>query len=82
MVSKTRLLLLLMVAAVPLGCSHKTMHENYGKSVSKNTLMQTVNLSASQESHPDVKMDGQKAADVVRNYRKETPKADTADLTK
>ncbi|MCW8917649.1 MAG: hypothetical protein OQL08_02380 [Gammaproteobacteria bacterium] len=82
MVSKTRLLLLLIVAAVPLGCSHMTMQENHGKSVSKNTLMQTVNLSASQESHPDVKMDGQKAADVVRNYRKESPKADTADLTK
>jgi hypothetical protein len=58
------------------------LHENYGKSVSKNTLLQTENVSASQESHPDVKMDGQKAADVVSNYRKERPEADAADLTK
>ena len=32
--------------------------------------------------HPDVKMDGQKAATVVDNYRSERPEADTADLTK
>jgi hypothetical protein len=57
------------------------MDEDYGKSVSKNILLQTENLSASQESHPDVKMDGQKAAQVVDNYRNETPKADAADLT-
>jgi hypothetical protein len=58
------------------------MHEDYGKSVSKNTLLQTENVSAPQESHPDVKMDGQKASDVVTNYRKERPEVDSTDLTK
>jgi hypothetical protein len=82
MANNTRLILLLMVVALPLGCSRMALHENYGKSVSKNTLLQTENVSASQESHPDVKMDGQKAADVVSNYRKERPEADAADLTK
>ena len=82
MSNKTRLLLLLAIVALPLGCSRMTLHEDFGKSVSKNTLLQTVNISASQESHPDVKMDGQKAADVVSNYRKEGPEVDSADLTK
>lgn len=80
--NKTRLLLLLTVLVLPLGCSRMTLHEDYGKSVSKNMLLQTVNISASQESHPDVKMDGQKAADVVSNYRKEGPEVDAEDLTK
>ena len=82
MANKTRILLLLTIVAVPLGCSRMTLHEDYGKSVSKNTLLQTVNISAPQESHPDVKMDGQKAADVVSNYRKEGPEVDSTDLTK
>ena len=82
MTNKTRLLLLLMVAAVPLGCSRMTLHEDYGKAISKNTLLQTVNVSAPQESHPDVKMDGQKAADVVSNYRQQKPEVDAEDLTK
>jgi uncharacterized protein YcfL len=82
MASNMRILLLVVVASVPLGCSHMTMHEDYGKSVHKNTMLQTLNISASQESHPDVKMDGQKAADVISNYRKERPEVDTADLTK
>ena len=82
MANKTRILLLLTIVAVPLGCSRMTLHEDYGKSVSKNTLLQTVNISAPQESHPDVKMDGQKAADEVSNYRKEGPEVDSADLTK
>ncbi|MEN8169060.1 MAG: hypothetical protein ABFS08_02425 [Pseudomonadota bacterium] len=80
--NKMRMLLLLVIVAVPLGCSRMALHEDHGKSVSKNTTLQTVNISASQESHPDVKMDGQKAADVVNNYRNESPKADDADLTK
>lgn len=82
MANNTRMLLLFMVAALPLGCSRMAMHEDYGKSVSKNILLQTENVSASQESHPDVKMDGQKAAGVVTNYRKEKPEVDTTDLTK
>ena len=82
MANKTRILLLLTIVAVPLGCSRMTLHEDYGKSVSKNTLLQTVNISAPQESHPDVKMDGQKAADVVINYRNEGPEVDSTDLTK
>ena len=82
MANKTRILLLLTIVAVPLGCSRMTLHEDYGKSVSKNMLLQTVNISAPQESHPDVKMDGQKAADVVSNYRKERPEVDSTDLTK
>jgi hypothetical protein len=82
MANNTRMLLLLIVAAVPLGCSRMAMHEDYGKSVSKNTLLQTENVSAPQESHPDVKMDGQKASDVVTNYRKERPEVDSTDLTK
>ena len=82
MVNKTRMILLLTAAAVQFGCSHMTMDEDYGKSVSKNTLLQTLNVSASQESHPDVKMDGQKAAKVVDNYRSERPEVDDEDLTK
>lgn len=82
MTSKTRILLLLAMVAVQLGCSRMSLHDDFGKSVSKNMLLQTVNVSASQESHPDVKMDGQKAADVVSNYRNEAPEVDSADLTK
>ncbi len=82
MPNKTRILLLLTIVAVPLGCSRMSLHEDYGKSVRKNTLLQTVNISAPQESHPEVKMDGQKAADVVSNYRKERPEVDAEDLTK
>lgn len=82
MANKTRILLLLAVVTLPLGCSRMTLHQDYGKSIAKNTLLQTVNVSASQESHPDVKMDGQKAADVVSNYRKERPEVDSTDLTK
>jgi hypothetical protein len=82
MANNTRILLLLMVVALPLGCSRMAMHENYGKSVSKNMLLQTENVSAPQESHADVKMDGQKAADVVSNYRKERPEVDATVLTK
>ena len=82
MTNKTRILLLLAMVTLQFGCSRMSLHEDYGKSVSKNMLLQTVNVSASQESHPDVKMDGQKAADVVSNYRKERPEADSTDLTK
>lgn len=82
MSNKTRILLLLAMITLQFGCSRMTLHEDFGKSVKSNALLQTVNVSASQESHPDVKMDGQKAADVVSNYRKERPEVDSADLTK
>ena len=80
--TKTNILLLLSMVVLQLGCSRMTLHEEFGYSVSKNKLIQTVNVSASQESHPDVKMDGQKAAGVVSNYRNEGPEVDSADLTK
>lgn len=82
MANNMRILLLTMVVAVPLGCSRMALDEDFGDSVHKNTLLQTVNVSAPQESHPDVKMDGQKAADVVKNYRREGPEAETAVMTK
>ena len=82
MANKTRILLLIAMVALQLGCSRMTLDQDYGKSIAKNTLLQTVNVSAPQESHPDVKMDGQKAADVVSNYRKERPEVDSDDLTK
>lgn len=81
MTNKTHTLMLLMVIALPLGCSRGALHEDYAKSVHYNTVQQTVNISAPQESHPEVKMDGQKAVDVVDNYRKESPKAESTDLT-
>jgi hypothetical protein len=83
MASKMRMLLLSMFVAAQFGCSSSmTMHEDYGDAVSRNMLMQTLNVSAPQESHPEVKMDGQKAAHVVDNYRNEGPEVDTSDLTK
>lgn len=82
MANKMRMLLPLVVAAIPLGCSTAVLHEDHGNAVSKNIILQTENISASQESHPDVKMDGQKAAAVVDNYRNEGPEADSEDLTK
>lgn len=80
--NKINTLLILSVVVMPLGCTQMSLHEDYGKSVHKNTVYQTVNLSASRDSHPDVKMDGQKAAEVVDNYRSETPKVDATELTK
>lgn len=74
--------MLVMAVAIPLGCSRMAMNEDYGKAVSKNKVLQAVNISAAQESHPEVKMDGQKAVDVVGNYRKERPEVDEVDLTK
>lgn len=80
--NKISMLLLVGSVTITLGCSNATMGKNFGNSVKKNTVLQTVNLSAPQESHGDVKMDGQKAAKVVEDYRKESPKAEDADLTK
>ena len=82
MANKTQILLLLIGVTLTVGCSNQTLREDHGKSVAKNTILQTENLSAPQDSHPALMMDGQKAADVVENYRNEGPKADTAELTK
>ena len=82
MLNKILGMLLLLAIAVQLGCSRMTLHQDYGKAVAKNKVLQTVNLSASKESHPEVKMDGQKADSVVDNYRSEKPEVDSADLTK
>ena len=81
--AKYRLVVLISLWALLQGCAGGThMHEDYGKSVSHNTMQQTVNLEASDEVHPDIKMDGEKAHQVVENYRQERPEADTEDLTK
>ncbi len=81
MLSDIRKLLLLVLATSLFGCAGETLREDFGKSVSRNEIRQVVNPDASKEIHPDVKMDGQKAVDVVDNYRKETPEADMEDLT-
>lgn len=75
-------LALLFAVASQYGCSRMTLHEDYGKAVSKNKIMQIENLSAATDSHPAVKMDGQKADTVVENYRMEKPDVESADLTK
>ena len=49
----------LKVSAVAMGCSNATLNSDYGRSVSVNKVLQTENLNAAEESHPDVKMDGQ-----------------------
>lgn len=82
MANKTHMLLLILAVTASQGCSRMALHEDYGKSVAKNKLLQTVNVSAPQESHPEVMMDGQKAADVVNNYRNEGPEAEGAILSK
>lgn len=81
MQNKTPTLMLLVAVVALAGCSRGPLHKDFGNSVKKNTVLQTVNISAPQESHPDVKMDGVKAADVVKNYRKETPKVTDEKLT-
>lgn len=81
MYSKLSGVLLLIIPIMIVGCGGPTLHEDYGKAVTRNTIMQTVDMNASQATHEDVKLDGQKAAKVVENYRKETPKAESADLT-
>ena len=80
--NKVLMLSVLFAVSSQYGCSRMHLHEDYGKAVSKNILLQTENLEASTESHPAIKMDGQKADKVVDNYRRERPEADTADLTK
>jgi hypothetical protein len=82
MASNMRYILLFLVLAIQLGCSRMAMNEDYGKSVKTNTVLQTVNISAPEESHPDVKMDGQKAAKVINNYRKEGKEAESGVMTK
>lgn len=81
MATRTYLLLLAM-AALSVACSRMSLHEDYGNAVTKNKQVQAANVSAAQESHPEVMMDGQKAVGVVDNYRKEGPEVDDADLTK
>lgn len=72
----------LLISSLSLvACAGQTLNEDYGKSVERNKVMQVVDLDAPQQSHPDVKMDGQKAEKVVENYRKEAPQADTGGLT-
>lgn len=82
MANKSLKLALLLFAAALFGCSRMALHEDFGKSVSKNKVLQAQSMSAPQESHPDVKMDGSKAVSVVDNYRNERPEADDTDLTK
>ncbi len=75
---------MLMIAAgiILSGCSTGVLDSDYGKAVKTNAILQTENINAPEESHPEIKMDGQKAADVIVNYRKEGPEADTSELTK
>ena len=82
MSNKVHVLLLILAVTIPIGCSRMALHEDYGKAVNKNKILQAENISAAQESHPEVKMDGQKAVDVVGNYRRERPEVDEVDLTR
>lgn len=64
------------------GCSSMQPHEDYGKSTEYNKLVQTYDLNAPMRDHPDVVMDGQKAADAVTRYRGASHKAETNELVK
>lgn len=81
MYSKLSGVLLLIIPFMLVACGGPTLHEDYGQAVTRNKIMQTVDLNASQATHEEVKLDGQKAEQVVENYRKETPKAESTTLT-
>lgn len=65
------------------GCSQshqQTMGKDFGNAVKTNTAMQVINPEAGQEDMPAMTLDGQKAEQVLEQYRSETGKADTEGL--
>lgn len=81
MATKQSLLILAAIALMIGGCSHKmSMQDDFGDSVKTNIAKQTINPEAGKEQVAPATLDGQKAEQSLKTYRKDKGKASSERL--
>lgn len=75
------LVFILFAVGLMSGCA-PLYDANHGSKVNWNNTIQTVDLSASEDTPPVATLDGQKAEKLLKRYRQEKAKAPTEALMK